>query len=130
MIKSISWETKSGAKVVVTASLKTEKIIDSDGHKTTVKCCEKDLEIRVNGEWMGSSIVKLNSSVIVNGLTITHRVDKLGLTDNQVKMINDLNAEIDNTPEMIANKKANEKAATDSRYYESHVAKMNKVMSE
>ena len=104
MKKTATWKTITGKEVTVTAKLITEEVVDLDGDKVTIKCCKKRLDVHVEGVGSQGGAINTITSMIVNGVKIVATVGKLGLTQDQVEIIRNLEKEIENAPELIAKK--------------------------
>lgn len=132
MKKQITWKTQAGLNVTATVELITEKTINLDGDKFTVKCCEKTMSVEVEGVgYQGSWVQPLPSPVAgKNGLVLVAKVGKLGLTQEQVDALIALNTAIEATPEWQSKLEAQKRALQAEKEYDAHSAKMRKLMAE
>ena len=95
-----TWQTSTGLTVTVTGKIITSKIIDADGDKIEVPCCEKYLDVNLEGHGsQGSWIQMLTTPKTANGQLIVASVGRLGLTAERVEIIRSVEAEIETAPE-------------------------------
>lgn len=97
-----TWTTKSGATVTATAELVTSKVLDADGDKIEVPCCEKRVSVHVEGHGNQGDWIRKIDPVNRDGTIFVARVGNLALTQDQVDTIRRLEAEIEATPEWQA----------------------------
>ena len=116
------WTTKNGNDITVTGKLITEKVINLDGDKVKVECCEIEMSIYAEGHGEQGDWIRELSPAEIKNLTkqrgaheYTHYVGDLALTLDQVKIIESVRTRLESTPEWQAklakekiNKKENE----------------------
>lgn len=117
------FETRSGRKVTVTGQLILEKDTWLDGHTGTMSVCEKYINVEVDGKGrQGSRIDELTASQkAVAPAGYTHKVGNLGLTSEQVEIIQSVKDEIASHPRWVA------KVAADEAKLEAYENKMKKL---
>ena len=117
--KTAEWKTTSGLKVTVTAELKLKKTVNLDGHKCEHDCCDKSLNVEIEGHGsQGGWVQKKSTPVKFNGLVVVAQVGKLGLTQGQVDIIADIEKEIESAPEWVAKQAKIEKNQKEIREME------------
>lgn len=128
MKKQISWELKNGKvagkMATVEIELITEKIVDADGYKVPVKCCE----LLVVASIEGIGIVGMGRPT--PEITVMASIGKLGLSQTELDSVNEAITEIETSPvwqEHLAGLKRAEQAETE---YDAHTIKMLKIMGQ
>lgn len=124
MKKEITWITGTGKEAKVTVALKTERIIDADGDKVTVACCEMDITAEIEG--MG--IVGSGRPQKADHPVAVAKIGKLGINADNLARINAAIAEVEATPEWIAKVARIAQAEKEGREYDKHRAMMRRVM--
>ena len=120
-----TWTTGDGRTAEVAVRLITSKVLDADGDKITVSCCEMEIVATVNGERVGYGYPQT-----VNHPVAVAKIGKLGISKtNMVKVEAAIN-EIKATPEWQAKEAREEQNRKDEIAYERHYAKMRKAMRE
>ena len=100
-----SWTGRTGKIITVTGNLVTEKEIWLDGDKDTIPCCEMSMDVTVDGKSQGDWVRKLTPAELKQAPAgYTHRVGQLGLTAENVTVIESVRAEIERHPAWIAKK--------------------------
>ena len=99
-----TWTTPSGINVEVIGTLITEQTNYSDGWNISVPCCDIHIDVKAAGQSQGNWIRDLAPAQIAGleakGLTgYTKLVGKLPLTDAQVTLIEEMQAELEASPE-------------------------------
>jgi hypothetical protein len=125
MTREITWTTGDNGQARVRVLLITSKVLDADGDKIAVPCCEMTITADINGERIGYGIPQR-----VDHPVAVARIGKLGINaDNMARVeaaINDIKA----SPEWQAHEakiEANRKANIE---YDRHSAMMRKAMQE
>ena len=80
-MKKISWKLQSGKEASVSVSLKLSEIVDADGQKVEVKCCEMEIVAEVEG--MG--VVGYGRPV--EAQEAVAKIGKLGIAQGNLKKI-------------------------------------------
>lgn len=125
MKREITWITGTGKEAKVTVALKTERIIDADGDKVTVACCEMDITAEIEGMgFVGSG----RPQKITPQQGCIARIGKLGINADNLARINAAIAEVEATPEWIAKVARITQAEKEGREYDKHRAMMRRVM--
>lgn len=131
MKKEISWTATTGQKVTVTAELILSEVINADGDKRTVKCCNQTLQAAAEGLGvLGSTILRLQQPLQSNGRTIVGTIGKLGLTEEQYAGVMAMIAEIEASPEWQAKIARKKESAKISDELEAHRRMMRRAMAE
>ena len=128
MEKTAGWKTTTGKDVTVTAKLITAKTINLDRHKVDVNCCEKSIDVYVDGFGSQGDYIQKITPRVFNGLSVSHVVGKLVLTQEQVEIIRALEKEITDTPEWIDKVEKEEALQEANMAYDIHYAKIKKAM--
>ena len=124
MKKEITWTTGTGKEAKVTVALRTERIIDADGDKVTVACCEMDITAEIDGMGhVGSGLPQKADHPIA-----VAKIGKLGINADNLARINAAIAEIEATPEWIDKSKRAAQAEKEGQEYDKHRAMMRRVM--
>lgn len=124
MEKKVAWINGAGKLVTVTVALTTERIIDADGDKVTVPCCEMSIAAEIDG--MGH--VGSGRPQRANHPVAVAKIGQLGITADNLSRINAAIKEIEATPEWAAKIARQKQAEKDGREYDAHRAMMRKVM--
>ena len=124
MKKEITWEIKDGKKAMVEIALILSRVLNADGHKVRVPCCE----IGVIATVEGSGCVGTGRPSAVNQQGCVARIGKLGIPADQLAEIKAAIAEIEATPEWQAKIDRQKKSEKEGREYEAHREMMRKVM--
>ena len=104
-----TWTTKSGKQVTCTGTIVLSRIIDADGDKITVPCCDIYIDVDVAGIGnQGGAVedirklrpVKFFSPYIIQGYT--HKVGNLMLLPEQAKIIESVREDLEAHPAWIA----------------------------
>jgi len=124
MKKEITWTTGTGKEAKVEIVLRLEKILDADGDKITVPCCEMDVIASIEGiGYVGSGRPRA-----ANQQGCVARIDKLGINAENLARINIAIAEIEATPEWVAKVARLEANRKSGEEYDKHRAMMRRVM--
>jgi len=119
------WTTGDGRTAEVTVSLITSKVLDADGDKITVKCCEMEITATVNGEQVGYGYPQT-----VNHPVAVAMIGKLGISKANMVKVKAAIDEIKATPEWQAKIARVEQNRKDGIAYDKHCATMRKAMRE
>lgn len=122
MKKEITWITGDKREARVVVELVTSKVLDADGDKITVGCCELMIEATIDGYLTGIGIHYIDHPVAVA------RIGKLGIAADNMATIEAAVAEIKSTPEWIAREAREAQNRKDSIAYDKHRAMMRKIM--
>jgi hypothetical protein len=125
MKKEITWTTNTGKAVKVIVGLITSKVIDADGDKVTVACCEMEIIAEIDG--MGC-VGTGRPQTITPQQGYIAKIGKLGIRPENLTKINAAIAEIEATPEWVAKVARRKQAEKEGREYEAHRAMMRRVM--
>ncbi len=125
MKKEITWTTNTGKAVKVIVGLITSKVIDADGDKVTVACCEMEIIAEIDG--MGCVGTGRPQTITPQQGCIA-KIGKLGIRPENLTKINAAIAEIEATPEWVAKVARRKQAEKEGREYEAHRAMMRRVM--
>lgn len=125
MKKIITWTTGDGREAGVVVELITSKVLNADGDKITVHCCEMEIKATINGKMVGYGYPQT-----VNHPVAVAKIGTLGIAaDNMAKIAAAID-EIKATPEWVEKERRaaqNEKA---SREYDEHYRKIARAMAE
>ena len=119
------WTTSDGRTAEVTVTLITSKVLDADGDKITVKCCEMVIRATVNGEMVGYGYPQTISHPVAVAM-----IGKLGISKTNMVKVKAAIDEIKATPEWQAKVAREEQNRNDQIAYDKHCAKMHKAMRE
>jgi len=105
-----TWTTEKGTVVTVTGKLITEKKVNLDGDISTIKTCEKNIKITIEGIGdFGDYPNTLSEAVKAKYPGYTHYLTNhcgskgnLLVTPEQIEIIDSVRAELETTPEWIA----------------------------
>jgi hypothetical protein len=122
MKREVRWTLSTGKEAKVTIELVIKKTIDADGHKVTVPCC--DLMIAAEVEGMG--VVGYGHPQ--KAQTAPAKIGRLAISQENLGLINAAISEIEAMPEWQAKVAGEQKVAEHDAVYETHRAKMRKVM--
>ena len=126
MERLIEWKTSKGLSASVCVKLVTEKILDADGDKITVPCCEMEIWATVEGHGIIGSGKPWERKGLPMGAVAV--IGKLAIQPSQLQEINAAIAQIEATAEWQAKLERIAKAEKEGREYDAHRAKMRKVM--
>lgn len=125
-MEKISWKLQSGKEANVSVSLKLREMVDVDGQKVEVKCCEMEIVAEVEG--MG--VVGFGLPVSVNDKNAAAKIGKLAISKENLAKIEAAISKIEKSPEWIA-KVAARKAARESEIARERAnAKVHRAMSQ
>lgn len=126
MRRIVEWTLKSGKQARVVVELITEKVVDLDGDKCLVDCCE----ILVTAEVEGHGVVGTGRPWERDGLPdgCVACIGKLAFGAEQLQAIQAAIAEIEASPEWQAKLEAEAKARKDLKEYRKHREEMRKIM--
>ena len=119
------WTTGDGRTAEVTVSLITSKVLDADGDKITVKCCEMEITATVNGEQVGYGYPQT-----INHPVAVAMIGKLGINKANMIKVEAAIDEIKATPEWQTKEAREEQNRKDEIEYDKHCATMRKAMRE
>ena len=127
MKKKIEWATKTGSRAVVAIELVTERRVWSDGCEILDTCCEMHIATAIDGKILSYDEPRLLLNVpgftgVISG--------KLAVPKQKMDEIKKFIAEIDATPEMVAENDAFRKSIEADEEYYKHCQKMKKAMHE
>ena len=123
------WKT-AGKTVTVTGKLITSKVNYCDGDNITVPCCEISINVDVEGVGgQGDWIKSLPAPIIKNEKTYVASMGRLGLTQEQVDIINSVKTAIEATPEWQAKLARIAQNKKDSEAYEKSYKRVEKMMN-
>lgn len=125
MEKQITWTTGDGRTAEVTVSLITSKVLDADGDKITVPCCEMEIRATVNGEMVGYGYPQTIKHPVAVAM-----IGKLGINKANMTKVDAAIDEIKATPEWQAKVAREERNRKDGIAYDKHCATMRKAMRE
>jgi hypothetical protein len=125
MKKEITWTTGAGKTAKVTVELITEKVMDADGDKITVKCCEIVVTASVDG--MGILGMGRPQSETKQG--VAGRIGKLGMVKANLDRVNAAITEIEASQEWIAKISRQDKADKAHRNIDAHQKRMAHIMA-
>ena len=127
MKKKIEWATKTGSRVVVAIELVTERRVWSDGCEVMDACCEMTIVTTIDGKILSYDEPRPLGNVpgftgVISG--------KLAVPKQKMDEIKKFIAEIDATPEMVAENDAFRKSIEADEEYHNHCQKIKKAMHE
>ena len=125
MKNEITWTTGTGKAARVEVELITSKVIDADGDKVTVACCEMEITAEIEG--MGC-VGTGRPMTITPQQGCVAKIGKLGIRPENLAKINAAIAEIEATPEWVAKIARRKQAEKEGREYEAHRRMMRRVM--
>ena len=125
--KAIEWKTQSGKKAIVRLALQTSRIVDADGDRCEVACCELNIVAEVAGITEGYTISR--RPITVAGTTYPATIGRLAIPAAQLAEIDSVLAEIHGTPEWQAHERAAAAANVTAARYAEHAENLEKFMA-
>ncbi len=115
--KKIEWTTGSGKQATVAIRLQTSRIVDADGDRCEVPCCDLSITADVAGMGiMSYGIDRLPATVA--GVVYPARAGRLAIPAAQLAEIDAVLAGVYATPEWQAKQQAAAKAKIANREYD------------
>lgn len=125
MERVVTWTTGDGRVAKVTVTLVTSKVLDADGDKITVPCCDMVITATINGTLVGYGYPQA-----VNHPAAVGKIGNLGIVAANMAKIEAAVNEIKATPEWQDKERRAEISDQVRREYDAHRAMMDKVMAE
>ena len=124
----IEWANTKGQSVVATVCLLTERVINADGDRVTVPCCEWSESVTLDGRYQGSDIAPM-TPLSSNGTTYANRCGKVAIPTEQMAKIEAARAELRSMSEWVAHQAKIERNARECAEYEMHKANIDRMMT-
>ena len=125
--KAIEWKTQSGKKAIVRLALQTSRIVDADGDRCELACCELNIVAEVAGISEGFTISR--RPVTVAGTTYPATIGRLAIPAAQLAEIEAVLAEIHGTPDWQAHERAEAAANVAAARYAAHAENLEKFIA-
>ncbi len=130
MKNEITVTTSRGTKINVVSGLRLSENINLDGHVTTVDCCEKIFEVKINDKhWDARELSTRGYPRTIKGNNVLASLGRCYLTDaDVVSAIQNLVAETELHPSWVAKQELIEKNRKESADYDKHYAAVDQMM--
>lgn len=121
--QSIEWMTGTGQRASVAVSLVTSREATADGDRVSRPCCEMQMDVRLDGRWLGSDIVPVIGHALIAG-----KCGILGIRHEVMAQIKAAIDAIETSPEWQANEQLKAQARQAAEEYDAGADQMRRVM--